>query len=76
MNIETYVYLQKKAIFKLDIEPLTPLLQGISKEAGQGDGCKNSHSPEIRIPIYASHINVRFKIKLCIRDRIPTEKLT
>lgn len=67
MNMETYVYLQKKAIFKLDIETLTPLLQGVSKEAGQGNGCKNSHSPQIRIPIYATHIGVRSKVTLYMR---------
>lgn len=65
---------KKKGIFKLDIETLSPLLQGISKEAGQGDGCKNNHSPEIRIPIYAIYTGARSKVTLWIRDRNPTWK--
>lgn len=61
-------------IFNHDIETLTPVLQGISKEADQGNGCKNSHSPEIRTPIYTTHINVRSKVTLCIRHRNPNWK--
>lgn len=41
------MFTHKKSSLNLDIETLTPLLQGISKKAGQGHRWKKSHPQEL-----------------------------